>query len=407
MKLRRWAYALTLTILLIVSLAGFKVWEIKSAIAYVESFPEHSETVTVTKIQQHERQNKMSVMGTIVSPQRVMLRSESAGRITQLAVAPNQQVFAGQLLVQLDVSSELAQIQAAKARRLLAKLEVNRFVKLHQKQSVSQSLLDTARADLAIVDAELAELDSAIARKTVRAPFDGVMGLHNLALGLFLDPGSEIGELVGQQSYTWVEFSVPQFYPALRMNDEMTVLPIQQGNTEQLHNNSGFTAIIIARDPGLSATTRSVLYRAKIELPKDKHGIYLAHNMAVKVQVPIGLKQVEFKVPASSVQFDRQSAFVYLLNTDSKDDYGYRTERRDIIMLERLEDYIILAAKPSVNLQEKTIDFIGGELVAAQGAFKLQPNMLVYPSEPLNVYTEELTVSKCFSLSENTSELEG
>ena len=407
MKLRRWAYALTLTILLIVSLAGFKVWEIKSAIAYVESFPEHSETVTVTKIQQHERQNKMSVMGTIVSPQRVMLRSESAGRITQLAVAPNQQVFAGQLLVQLDVSSELAQIQAAKARRLLAKLEVNRFVKLHQKQSVSQSLLDTARADLAIVDAELAELDSAIARKTVRAPFDGVMGLHNLALGLFLDPGSEIGELVGQQSYTWVEFSVPQFYPALRMNDEMTVLPIQRGNTEQLHNNSGFTAIIIARDPGLSAATRSVLYRAKIELPKDKHGIYLAHNMAVKVQVPIGLKQVEFKVPASSVQFDRQSAFVYLLHTDSKDDYGYRTERRDIIMLERLEDYIILAAKPSVNLQEKTIDFIGGELVAAQGAFKLQPNMLVYPSEPLNVYTEELTVSKCFSLSENTSELEG
>lgn len=388
MKLRRWAITLSFSVVLLGSLVGFKSNEIQSAMIYAENFPEHSETVTATKIQQHQLQSKISVMGSVVSPQRVMLRNESAGRITQIAVRPNQQVMAGDLLVQLDVSSELAKIQATKARRILAKLEVNRFTRLHLQQSVSLAQLDTAKAQLAIVDAERAELDSAIALKTVRAPFDGVIGLHRLELGLYLELGSDIGELLGQQTFTWVEFSVPQFYPPLQINDVVLAQPIQNQQTVSGLNKTAFNATVIARNIGLTTATRSVLYRAQIALPKNGQNEYFAHNMAVKVQLPIGPKQTLFKVPASALQFDGQSAFIYLLDLKNKDDNSYRAKRRNVIMVERFGDQILLASDP--NDQENALK--GNELLASQGAFKLQPNMLVYAggksiSNPLTLET--------------------
>lgn len=388
MKLRRWAITLSFSVVLLGSLVGFKSNEIQSAMIYAENFPEHSETVTATKIQQHQLQSKISVMGSVVSPQRVMLRNESAGRITQIAVRPNQQVMAGDLLVQLDVSSELAKIQATKARRILAKLEVNRFTRLHLQQSVSLAQLDTAKAQLAIVDAERAELDSAIALKTVRAPFDGVIGLHRLELGLYLELGSDIGELLGQQTFTWVEFSVPQFYPPLQINDVVLAQPIQNQQTVSGLNKTAFNATVIARNIGLTTATRSVLYRAQIALPKNGQNEYFAHNMAVKVQVPIGPKQTLFKVPASALQFDGQSAFIYLLDLKNKDDNSYRAKRRNVIMVERFGDQILLASDP--NDHENALK--GNELLASQGAFKLQPNMLVYAggksiSNPLTLET--------------------
>lgn len=402
MKLRRWAFALSLTVLLIGSLVGFKTWQIQSAIAHVENFPEYAETVTLATVEPHTLQNEISVMGSVVAPQRVVMRSESAGRVTQLTVMPNQQVTAGELLVQLDVSAEQAQIQAAKARRMLAELEVNRFIKLQQQQSVSQAELDAALADLAVVDAQLAELDSAIARKTVRAPFDGVMGLHRLALGLYLEPGSTIGELVGQQPFIWVEFAVPQFYPALQMNDRVAVQPIQQQqqtpNTLQERN-----ATIIARDPGLAAATRSVLYRAQVALTENINNRYLAHNMAVKVRVPIGPIQTQFTVPASALQFDRQGAFIYQLHPENKEAHSYRSERRNVKMIARQGDLIILA--PLSKNAERQL--IGGELVAAQGAFKLQPNMLVYPRLPITENSGEVAVNSPPSLEATTSQWEG
>ncbi len=354
----RWLVTLVVCTLLIGGLAGFKVWQIRSAMAFAASFPEHSETVSPEKAKAVMHQPRIQVMGEVVMPDRITLRNELPGRVSAIMVQPGGSADEGQILVQMDISEELAKQKSAQARLQLAELDHRRVRDLRKRKAVSQADLDKAIADLEVVRSELAVIAATIDKKTLRAPFSGVMGLHQIEEGGYLQLNTDIAQFVGNQPWIWVEFAVPQFYPLLETGSEVSVSLAGQDARK-------VSAEIIARDPVVSVSTRTHRYRARI----NSRPAGFAHNASVQVSAPVGESMSLVEVPLEAVLFDEQGTYVYRLQPDEQQAGAFRAMRQNVAVYQRSGDSMLLEQGLNAN-----------DVLASVGAFKLQPELLVYPA---------------------------
>ena len=120
MSIRKWSITTLCCVVIFGALALFKVMEIRAAIAFGESFPEHSETVEEARVESTQYTPVIEAIGEMVAPQRLDLRNELAGEITHVNFRSGDTVTKGQILLQLDTSVETANLAAAKARAQLA-----------------------------------------------------------------------------------------------------------------------------------------------------------------------------------------------------------------------------------------------------------------------------------------------
>ena len=129
--------------------------------------------------------------------------------VTAIHFESGKVVSAGQVLVELDTSVERAQLQSLEARRSLAELGAGRSRKLAEREMVSQSQVDSDDAQLKTSTADLGALKAQIDRKTVRAPFAGVLGIRRANLGQYLSAGEPLVTLESLDPI-YVNFGVPQ-----------------------------------------------------------------------------------------------------------------------------------------------------------------------------------------------------
>lgn len=364
MNAKRWIITLSLCALVFAALATFKVIQIRAAIAFGESFPEPSHTVEAVKVQSTQVQSRITTIATVVAPQIVDLRNELEGRITAINFRSGHRVNAGDVLLQLDISEENARLEAAQARAKLADLDLKRIRKLRKNRTVSEERLDQAEAQFDIARADMAGLKATIEKKTLRAPFDAYAGLHQLEVGEFLSANTVVTRLVGINDHLWIDFSLPLNQSQLDLGASIKVLP--NSATQALIEGS-----VIARDSVVSQTSRNLMYRAQIP-----NSMQLPHNTIVNIEVPVAGAKDALTVPASAVRNDALGSFVYLLNED-KDNNGYRAQRQSVTLAptaDALEGQTHLTATVTDGLQE-------GQLVAANGSFKLRQHLLVFVKE--------------------------
>ena len=118
--------------------------------------------------------------------------NEIAGTVTSIKFESGQTVKQGDVLVELDSSVERAQLAALEARRELAVTNTDRTRALVQSQAIAKSQLDTDEAALKSSRSDLSALQATIGKKVVRAPFSGRLGIRNVNLGQYLQPGTAI-----------------------------------------------------------------------------------------------------------------------------------------------------------------------------------------------------------------------
>jgi len=364
MQTKRWFITLGGCATVFIALATYKALEIKAAIAFGESFPEHSETVVSVYSSNVTYTPSVQVIGEVLAPQQVDIRSETQGRVVRVGFASGQKVEAGQLLLQQDIAQELAQLDSANARLKLAQSVFQRQQNLLKVRAVSQEQLDRAGADLATIKAEIAGLQVTIGKKTLRAPFAGNTGIHQFEVGQFLLDNVLVTELVGEQKTLWVDFQVPQFYPALTKGTQVQVQLLQ--HQEQQADKSGQQASIIARSSQVNRSNRSFLYRAEF----SNTDLKTAANSGVSVEVPVAVTQTLVQVPTTAVQQDHLGQFVFVLRPDETTG-SYRAERQSVAILSKQDGFAIL--KHGLDTQQ---------LVASDGAFKLYPGLLVHSQSP-------------------------
>jgi len=297
--IKKWILTLLVCISIAAVLVVYKVMDNRAAEQANASAPEYSETVEAASVESIEYQPAVSVLGQVVAPQQVSLRNEVAGTIAEVNFDSGTQVKKGQLLIQLDVSEEQAQLQSAIARAELARTTKKRIVKLRDSKIVSQEQYDKAVADLKVAEADKAMIEASISKKTLQAPFDAITGLHQFERGQYLEENTLITTLVGLQDFVWVDFSLPQIHSALPDNASVTIAPLSSHGTAPLSNMnwSPISAPVIARESIMTRESRSLSYRVQV----DKGAVELLANAIVSVKVPIAQAVSKLAIPAIAV----------------------------------------------------------------------------------------------------------
>lgn len=350
MELKRWTITFVALLAVAAALTGYKYSQIRKAIEYAESFPEPSATVQSAVVEWEKTAQFETTTGEIVAPEMLVLRNEVAGRVAEINFKSGQNVASGEVLVQLDVAEERARLAAAQARADLARLELRRLEKLRKQGSVSEDQVDTARSRYAVARADIDGLQAEIGKKTLRAPFDAMAGIHTLEIGQILQANTAITNLVGLQDYLWVDFSLPFERAPVQPGDEVQV---------ELHGKPEIEirGEVIAREPVVSAASRTVRLRAR--LPRHPA---LGHNAAVTVRLARAGGRA-MKIPAPALRRDSIGEFVYVLHSGEQDDV-LRAWRRQVE---------VMALDAGTALISGGLE--SGERVATIGAFKLREGM--------------------------------
>ena len=366
MHIWRWLWTF-LFCLIVVSVLGFmKFNQIKAAIAFGESFPEPSETVQVVVTQQSQWQSNLTVMGEVVATRSLDLRNELEGVITNVGFVSGGKVAKGSVLLQLDVENENAQLAALKAQVSIAQLDVNRFSELIKSNASSRDQLDRAMAQLAVAKANVWALQSTIRKKTLIAPFDARVGLHQIEVGRYLSANTLITRLVSVSDAVWLDFLVPQEHANLAQGDI-----VQVKSTSLLTNVH--SAKVIALSQEIDIASRNLRARA-LWSNAPKH---VKPGALVEVQLSIGNMLNVIKIPSVALRYDAFGTYVFSLNKDKNE--NWRATRQSVEVQSKDN-------KSSIVISGLDI----GQTIASIGSSKLREGILVnvVSSDERNAFNE-------------------
>ena len=206
---KRMFWMLAVVIAFIAIIASVKTFQIKAAMAQGASYQPPPEAVTTVVAKTDEWNTNLNAIGSVAAVQGVTVAADLPGLVQEIGFTSGQSVNQGDVLIRLDTKQERAQFAAAEAQRELARLELARTQALLGKSLISQSTYDTAAATFKSADAGVGQIRATIERKTIRAPFAGVLGIRQVNLGQYLAGGAPIVSLQSIRP-VYVNFTVPQ-----------------------------------------------------------------------------------------------------------------------------------------------------------------------------------------------------
>ncbi len=335
------------------TLAAWKRGAMQAADAAAASQPEPAESVTVALASEREHRDTTTSIGTVLALRSVTLRNELPGTVRDVRLVPGQIVEKGAVLVALDVSVEEAELKALEAQAALAQTTFGRLQPLRDERAIPEISLDQARAERDVALAQIARTQAIIARKTIRAPFRGRIGLSDVHPGQYLDTGTALTTLQGVDEDAHVDFTVVQQVAAgLRKGHVVEVIPGDAAPP--------IRATVVAIDARVDPSTRNALVRARI----DGGSRTLVPGGSVRVNVPIGPPRVAIAVPASALRKGPGGDHVFVIARDDKG--ASRAHVRPVRSGAMLDDQVVIDS-----------GLAAGEQVATSGSFKLRDAALV------------------------------
>jgi len=321
---RRMILMLAVVAALVGGLGFIKFRQVEAAIASGASFQMPPTAVTTVVAQRETWPSTLSVIGTAAAIQGVTVSADLPGTVDKIHFESGQWVHEGDILVELDTRQERAQLANMEAQRDLARINYDRATQLVKEGVIARSEYDNATAQQKATEAQVGDIRAAIARKTIHAPFSGVLGIRQVSLGQYLAAGQAIVSLQSLNPI-YVNFGVPQ-------QDTPKVAP---GRVLRVTNNDlpgmGFTGRIIALDSVINEQTRNIQVQAILTNKDDK----LRPGMFVQVELPLGASREVVPLPASAVNYAPYGDSVYVV-TDMKDAKGktYRGVRQQVVRVE-------------------------------------------------------------------------
>src|SRR5215467_1942851 len=179
---------------LLTALGFVKFRQVQSAVQ-AAAFQPPPEAVTSVVAQMQKWPATMSVIGTMEAVQGVTISADLPGTVAKINFESGQSIRKGDVIVELDTRQERAQLAALEAQRDLAKITYGRTEQLVKEGVISKADYDQATAQQRSTEANVAEIKATIERKTIHAPFSGVLGIRKVNLGQYLAAGNPIVSL--------------------------------------------------------------------------------------------------------------------------------------------------------------------------------------------------------------------
>jgi membrane fusion protein (multidrug efflux system) len=326
-------------------------------------------TVTADTVRKDIWPNTVTAVGSLVAVQGVTVAAELGGKIVGIDFESGERVKAGELLVQLDTSTEEAQLRSAEAAARLARINLDRTRDLLAKQTISKSEFDTAEAEFKQATAQADNVRAVINKKTVRAPFAGQLGLRLVNLGQILKEGDPVVTLQTLDPI-YVNFSLPQ--QRFSILAPGTIVRVStDAASDQL-----FTGKINAVNPEIDPVTRTVRVQATIHNVDET----LRPGMFARVEVMLPNEQEVLAIPATAVLYAPYGDTVFVVEEakDAPSASSQQVLRQQIVRLGRsLGDFVSVLS----GLQ-------AGDMVVTSGVFKLRPNLPVVVDNTLAPKTQ-------------------
>jgi membrane fusion protein, multidrug efflux system len=301
---RRLAIVLVLIVVLVAAVVGWKVHVIRKAIAASVPMPQ---TVSTTTAAYSEWQPQIEAVGSLRAIHGVEVTTEVAGLVRRVNFTSGTDACPGQTLVQLNADPDVAQLQALTAEANLAALTYHRDYIQYQAQAIGRAQLDTDAANLKNIREQEAAQAALVAKKTVRAPFGGRLGITTVNPGQYLNPGDPIVTLQTVDP-VYVDFHLPQ--------DNLSVVAV--GQTVHVSTDtfpgSDFVGKITSIDPLVDPATRNFQAEAIVRNPEHK----LLPGMFVRTTVDAGAQQRYLTLPQTAITYNPYGQTVYLVRNPKK-----------------------------------------------------------------------------------------
>lgn len=276
--------------------------------------PQHvmpSVSVSSTFVKAQEWQSKIRSVGTLRAIHGVDITTELAGMVKKIHLTPGTHVKANDILLELNTDAENAQRDSLRALVELAEITYKRDKSQFEAQAISRATLDFDKADLANKKAQLAQQEATLAKKIIRAPFDGILGILSVNLGQYLNTGDKIITLQSLDPI-YAEFSLPQqALNSVKVGQEVTL-------KIDTYPDQVFIGKITSMDPKIDTSTRNVQIEATIMNSDSK----LYPGMFAEVEVYTGSSQKALIIPKMAISFNPFGEIVYIIQEKGQDKAG-------------------------------------------------------------------------------------
>ncbi|GAA0659781.1 efflux RND transporter periplasmic adaptor subunit [Rheinheimera tangshanensis] len=327
-------------------LAGVKGGQIAAMIESGETFVPPPEHVSTFVVEQQSWPNTYNAIGTVLADEGIIVAAEVPGRVKKISFSNGQQVTAGTVLIEQDVTNEQAQLRSAEASLKLAKTSYDRLVQLRRTNIATQSELDNAKQQLDSAAAQVDNLKATLQKKVIRAPFDGRIGIRQVDLGTDLQAGTPIVSLQATNKVR-VNFPVPQHW----------LTQITKGLPVEVSVGDGAVIVkgeISAIGAEINTSTRNVIVQSILDNSSD----VLIPGMAVSTTVTLTEPHQLLVVPSTAIIYAPFGDTVFVVE---KDDKGGLKARQQFVRL----------GKARGDFVEVIDGLKAGEQVVSAGAFKL------------------------------------
>ncbi len=348
-------WMLAVVIVFLGVIGSVKYFQIRSAMAQ-GGFQPPPEAVTTTVVRQEQWETTINAIGTVVAVNGVNVSADLPGLVEQISFDSGRPVSKGDVLVRLDTKQERAQLAAALAQLDLTRLQLDRATGLRNQEIVAQSVVDQLSAENKQAAARVGEIRASIERKTIRAPFSGVLGIRNVNLGEYLAGGAPIVSLQSLQP-VYVHFTVPQQEVArLRTAGEVRVM------------SDGFAGTEVGKVTAIDSLVDEAMRNMRVQATFANRDGRMRPGMFVETKLARGAKTPVLTVPASAISYAPFGDSIYIVeDVKGPDGKSYRGVRQQFVKLGGTRGdqvAVVTGLKP-------------GEEVVTSGVFKLRPGAAV------------------------------
>lgn len=305
---------LMMLIALGVLFGGIFGWKIFSSIMmkrYIAKMQAPAVVVSTMKVPTSNWVDTLNGVGSIKAVVGVDVTTELAGMVKTIYFTPGATVKEGTLLVQLNADAEIGQLHSLQAQVELAKITYNRDKSQYAVHAISKQQLDSDEWNLKNLQGQTAQQAATVAKKSLRAPFSGRLGVSEVNPGQYLNVGDRVTSLQTLDPI-YMDFYLPQQASSkLRVGQTVNV-------TIDAFKGQSFPGKITTLQPNVDTNTRNIEVEAT--LPNSK--FELLPGMYGSVVVTVGEPKPYLTLPQSAVTFNPYGDIVYVVKESGKDDAG-------------------------------------------------------------------------------------
>jgi membrane fusion protein (multidrug efflux system) len=343
-------------IALVCVLADIKLFQFKQLGSMKMNMP--PTTVSSAVVKEEAWAPTLSAVGSISPVQGALVSAELAGVVSQIGFDNGGVAKKGDLLVQLDASSEEAQMHSSEADLELARADLDRARDLSSRKVVSKAELDNAEAKFKQKSASVDQMRSMISKKTVRAPFEGQLGIRQVNIGQTVNPGQPVVALQSLDP-VFVDFALPQQY----LGQLSTGLDVNV--TTDAVRNRVFNGKLTAVYSMVDVATRNVTLQATFSNPDH----VLRPGMFAKIDVVLPSKEHSIVIPGTAISYAPYGDSVFIIEKKADPKTGQESQ---------------VIRQQFIRVGETRGDFVSvreglkiGETLVSSGVFKLRNGMSV------------------------------